>query len=110
MNKKDNVVILPNAEEIMNRLKKVNMGANDYMMERFYPLIAQEAGRELVAQGVVMMLTLKIYDFMQSGYPPSMEGILHMYVPQLIDALVDDKEVAQEAKSFHKEAMNATRK
>lgn len=109
MNKKDNVVVLPNAEEIMNRLKKVNMGANDYMTERFFPFIAQEAGRELVAQGVVMMLTLKIYDFMQSGYPPAMEGILHMYVPQLIDALVDDKEVAEEAKCFHKEAINATR-
>ena len=39
-----------------------------------------------------------------------MEGILHMYVPQLIDALVDDKEVAEEAKSFHKEAMDASRK
>lgn len=110
MSKQDKVVTLPSAEEIMSRLSKVEMGASDYMAERFYPLIAQEAGRELVAQGVVMMLTLKIHDFMSSGYPPVMTGILHMYVPQLIDALVDDKEIAEEAKSFHQEAMDATRK
>lgn len=110
MSKQDKVVTLPSAEEIMSRLSKVEMGANDYMAERFYPLIAHEAGRELVAQGVVMMLTLKIHDFMSSGYPPVMTGILHMYVPQLIDALVDDKDVAEEAKRFHQEAMDATRK
>lgn len=110
MSKKDKVVTLPNAQEIMERLKKVGMGADDYMAERFYPLIAAEGGRELVAQGVVMMLTLKIHDFVHSGYPPVMEGILHMYVPQLIDALVNDPEIAKEAKSFHQEAMDATRK
>jgi len=104
------VVTLPNAQEIKERLEKVDMGGNDYMAERFYPLIAQDAGRELVAQGVIMMLTLKIHDFVLSGYPSVMFGILHMYVPQLIDALVDDKTVAEEAKRFHQESMDATRK
>jgi len=107
MSEQDKVVTLPSAEEIMSRLQKVDMGANDYMTERFFPLIAQEASRELVAQGVVMMLMLKIHDFMSSGYPPAMIGILHMYVPQLIDALVDNKEIAEEAKRFHEEAMDA---
>ena len=110
MSRQGNVVTLPNSEETMSRLAKVEMGANDYMAERFYPLIAQAAGRELVAQGVVMMLTLKIHDFVSSGYPPVMSGILHMYIPQLIDALVDDKDVAKEAKRFHQEVMDATRK
>ena len=105
------IITLPSAEEIMRRLKKVEkMGARDYMAERFYPLIAQEAGLELVAQGVVMMLTLKIDDFISSGgYSPFMTGILHRYVPRLIDALVDDKDVAKEAKRFHQEAMDAAR-
>lgn len=106
----EKVVTLPNAQEIVKRLQSLDVGANDYMAERFYPLIAQEAGRELVAQGIVMMLTLKIYDFTASGYPPVMSNILHMYVPQFIDALVDDKEVAEAAKAFHQQAMDATRK
>jgi len=104
----DKVITLPDAKEIMNRLTKAYDDA--YMAERFYPLIAQEAGHELVAKGIVMMLTLKIHDFVASGYPPVMTGILHMYVPQFIDALVDDKDVAEESKRFHKEAMDSTRK
>ena len=77
------------------------------MEEKFYPLIAQEAGRELVAEGIVMMLTLKIYDFMKKGgYPAIVENILHMYIPQIIDALIEDKEVAEKAKSFHQEAVD----
>lgn len=102
------VVTLPSEEEIMARLKEVDMGAKGYMAERFYPLIAQEGDRELVAGGVVMMLTLKIHDFVASGYPPNTAGILHLYVPALIDALVDDQEIAEEAKQFHQEAMDAT--
>ena len=98
------VITLPNAQGIMERLQKVDMGANEYMAERFYPMVSQEAGHELIAQGVVMMLTLKIHNFMTQGYPPAMEVIMQMYVPQFIDALVDDKEVAEAAKVFHKGA------
>lgn len=74
MPEKTKVVTLPSAEEIMARLKKVN--DDDCMAERFYPLIAWEAGREPVAEGVVMMLALKIHDFVSSGYPPVMTGHL----------------------------------
>lgn len=101
---------MPTTEELMRRLSQVDMGANDYMREQFYPLIASEGGCELVAAGLVTMLTLKINDFVRSGYPPAMEEILHMYVPQIIDAIVDDPEVAKEAKRLHQETMDATRK
>lgn len=108
MSKQDKVVTLPGAQEIIERLKKVS--DDPYMAEKFYPMIAEEARRELVAQGIVMMLTLKIYDFVASGYPEVMANLLHMYVPRYIDALVDDKEVAEAAKRFHQEAIDATRK
>ena len=101
------VVTLPSAEEIISRLRKVN--DDDYMTERFYSKIAQEAGRELVAPGIVLMFTLKIHDFVESGYPEVMASLLHMYVPHYIDALVDDPEVAEAAKAFHQEAVSATK-
>lgn len=101
---KDKVVKLPNREEMLKRLLKVS--DESHFQERFYPILLQSAERELVAQGVVMMLTLAIHDYVQ-GMPPMMAGIVHMYVPQFIDALVDDKQVAEEAKAFHKEATNA---
>lgn len=94
------VVVLPDREEIMKRLRAVY--DDDYMAERFYSSIAEEAGHELVAEGVVMMLTLKVYDFAE-GYPAPMGAVLSLYAPQFIDALVDDKEVAKAAKDFLKQ-------
>lgn len=99
---------LPTAAEIVERLKKANDDA--YLVETFYPTIAKEAGRELIAEGIVMMFTLKIYDYQQSGYRPVIGSILQMQVPRFIDALVDDKEVAEAAKAFHQEAVDATHK
>ena len=105
----DKVVTLPKAGEIIDRLKTVDDDA--YMAEKFYTMVANEAGRELVAQGVVLMFTLKIHDFVASGdYPPVIGTLLHLNVARYIDALVDDKEVAEEAKRFHQEAMDDTLK
>lgn len=101
MSQQEAVIVLPDAEEIIRRLKKVNDDA--YTAKTFYPLIAQAAGHELIAEGVVNMLTFKIYDYVSAGYPPMMESLLHAWVPLYIDALVDNKEVAEAAKRFHQE-------
>ena len=99
------VVTLPSKEEIMKRLRPVHDDA--YMAERFLPLVAEKAaGKKLVAEGIVMMLSLAVADFVKSGYPPQMEGVLLLYMPMYIDALVDDKEVAKTAKNFFSEAMD----
>lgn len=94
------MVVLSSKEDILDRL--YNIAPDPYLHERFYPLIAQSAGRELVAEGIVMMFGLKIYDFMHNGgeYPPIIEFTLSRLVPRFIDALVDDKAVAERAKSI----------
>lgn len=93
-------IILPDKEEILSRLN--NIAPDPYLDERFYPLIAQSAGLELVAEGIVMMFGLKIYDFMHSGgqYPPIIEFTLSQLVPRFIDALIDNKTVAERAKAI----------
>jgi hypothetical protein len=101
-------IVLPEAEEIMRRLKTVNDDA--YMASTFYPLIAQAAGHELIAEGVVMMLTFKIHDYVSAGYPPLIGNLLHAVVPRYIDALVDNKEIAEKAKRFHQEAIDEVKK
>jgi len=107
MNEK--VVKLPNHEQIMESL--IAIGEDSYMAERFYPSIAQEANRELVGSGVVLMLTLKIEDFMtQGGYPPVMRGIMFMRMPDYIDALVKDPEVNADAKAFYQECREEMKK
>lgn len=100
------VIVLPQAEEMIKRLTTV---CDDDLAQRLYRNVAQRAGEEKVAGGVVMMFTLGIYDVCQ-GYPPFMQGLMHGFVPMWIDALIDDKDVANEAKAFHEEVADAARK
>lgn len=101
---KEKVITLPAREEMLDRLKKVS--DNSHMQERFYPILLKHAGEEKVAQGVVMMLALAIHDYVE-GMPPMMSNLMYMQAPQFIEALVDDKEVAQQAKTFLEEALSA---
>ncbi|OGE36115.1 hypothetical protein A3E45_02290 [Candidatus Daviesbacteria bacterium RIFCSPHIGHO2_12_FULL_43_11] len=91
-----NLVTLPGTEEIIQRLKKVN--DDPYLVERFYPLIAQEAGRELLPQGIVLMLSLKVGDFAPTTHTLQLEALLSMSIPQWAEALIDDEEAAKVAK------------
>ena len=100
MNKK--TVTLPDRDEMLKRLLKVS--DNSHAQERFYPILLQSAGRVLVAQGVVMMLTLAIYDYTE-GMPPMMTNLMYMQAPHIIEALVDDKEIADQAKAFLQETL-----
>jgi|GEM_PF-2271875 len=106
INYPDRTVTLPSEEEIMARLQELDLGENDYMAEEFYPTIGKEAGRELNAWDIVEMFAEKIHNFVSSRRSPMIIGILHTHVPQFIDALVDDEEIARLAKNIHKELMS----
>ena len=101
-NKNEKVITLPNREEMLARLLKVN--DNSHMQEKFYPILLEDAGQKRVALGVVTMLALAIHDYTK-GMPPIMASTLYMEAPHFIDALVDDPEAAKEAKVFLQEAM-----
>lgn len=73
------------------------------MVGKLYTEIAENAGRELSPSGIVMMFALAAYDFGQE-YPPPTGAIVQRFIPRWIDALVDDKEVAEAAKEFLKKA------
>jgi hypothetical protein len=99
------VITLPNREEMLKRLLLVD--ADGYLVEKFYPLLLKDAGRQLVAKGVVMLFIQTLHDY-TDGMPPMMWSVMFSRVPDYIDALVDDKEVATEAKAFLQEAMDNT--
>src|SRR3989344_5470785 len=102
----EKIITLPNREEMLQRLLKVN--DDSHAQEKFYPILLAEAGRELVAQGVVMMLALAIHDYTE-GLPPVMVSLMYMHAPRFIDALVDDVETAKEAKDFLQAALSSTK-
>ena len=97
-------ITLPPRDEMLQRLLKMN--DNNHFQERFYPKLLREAGSEKVAIGVVMLLQLAIHDY-TTGMPASMDAVMNMMMPDLIDALCPDEEVAKEAKAFFERAMAA---
>jgi len=100
----DKVITLPNHEEMLQRLLKVD--GNPHLQERFYPILLKSAGQERVAQSVVLMLALAIHDYVK-GMPSVMTDLMYMQAPQFIDALVDNPEVAEQTKTFLQEALSA---
>ena len=97
------VITLPDRDEMLQRLLKVN--DDRHVQERFYPILLESAGQERTARGVVLMLTLAIHDYVEGM--PVMSDHMHMLVPRFIEALVDDKEVAEQAESFLQETLEA---
>jgi len=101
LSRTDKTINLPSdPQEIIRRLSSVN--DEETLVSRFYPLIANDAGRQLVAEGLVIMFQLASYDFCQ-GHPPMISTLIQMQIPQWIDALIDDKEVVEAAKQFMEE-------
>lgn len=110
MPKKDlKVIILPDGDEIVERCAPlftdgkspwlpllVKMGVNVDFMPHLHKL----GGRELVGPGVVMALSLALYDFNDQSvgeYPPLVKGVLIGMIPEFVMAIVDDKEVVADA-------------
>ncbi len=98
------VVALRSREEMLKRLLVVN--DNNHAREHLYPLLLENANRELVAQGIVMMLVTTIFDYTEDIKP--IRNLLLMMAPDYIDAVVDDEEVATEAKAFLAECRAAS--
>ncbi len=96
-------ITLPEREEMLRRL----VAANDepHYQEGLYPLLLKNAGQQRIAGGVVTMFALAIADYTKD-MPGTMRSLVFMSVPDLIDALVDDKEVADEAKAFLAKALD----
>ncbi len=95
-------VVLPGRDEMLRRLLTIN--DSPHLQQKFYPLILKEAGIEADAQAIVMIFTLAISTYVQ-GLPQQVEMLMYVQLPHYIDALIDDKEVAVEAKVFLQDAL-----
>lgn len=89
-----------NPKEVIRRMSRVCDERN--MVEQVYPKVAARAGEEFAPQGIVLLLTLATYDFSQQ-YPPPSGAIVQRFVPLWIDALIDDKKTAEDAKQWLKQ-------
>ena len=71
-----------------------------YFQTHLYPKILESAGQQKTAMSVVLLLWGAIYDC--TGGVSLIEASMLVRMPELIDALILDKEVAEEAKNYFK--------
>lgn len=95
-------ITLPDAETILSRLKAVN--DEPHCVDKFYPLLAKDAGQVRVPLGIIMMLQLAIHDYTE-GMPPMMTAVLNMNMEEYIDALVLDESASTETKVLWAETL-----
>src|SRR3989338_11612817 len=102
---KSKKIVLPDAEEMLARLRKVH--SDSHADSGIHPWILTHAGTSKVAAGIVMMLVLAIDEYYtKEKFPPIMLAILNSDIPQYIDALVDDLEVRKEARALYEEILS----
>lgn len=94
---------LPERDDMFRRL--VQVADMEDLKENFYPKLIESAGRELVSSGVIIMFVGAIHDYakIQGG---TAGILLYQLLPDYIDAIVDDEEVAKSAKAYVQGAMS----
>lgn len=90
----NSVVVLPEASEIIRRLKTVYQASLPFSL--LYDAIAENAGQQKNALGLMMMFHLAV-DRLPEAYPLSVIMTATNLIPRWIEALVDDVEVREEA-------------
>jgi hypothetical protein len=95
-------VILPNKEDMLKRLIEVD--DNGHYQEKFYPLLLQKAGIELYPSGVLLMITLAMYDYCK-GLPAMTANLVMMTTPKFLEALITDEEALKEAVKLYEKTM-----
>lgn len=97
-------MILPNKEEMLKRL--ITVDDNSHLQQKFYPLLLRYADSKKVAEGIVQMLNSSIIEYCKD-MPDAVYAVMLLKTDDYIDALCDDREIAEKAKAFLKEVIGA---
>lgn len=97
------LVQMPDAEEMNRRLLAVD--DNPHLVERFYPLVLKMAGKKLTGPGVVIDLTLAIYDYTEA-LGPVVATPMRLLIPTYVRALVPESSAARKDTMAAVEAMD----
>lgn len=85
----EELIALPDADEMMRRLKAIN--DSPHLVENLYPLLLREAGQQKYRSGIDLMVKLAIYDYVKD-LPPVMSTLMGMQEKQIINALTKPSE------------------
>ncbi len=97
---------LPAGEKFQTRLEKMQIGLDEQVGRLFNQCLIGLADQAVSGQSLVILLGVVIYRFTKTGdYGPNFYEVLLLCIPQIIDALVDDKGVVEEAKRYYEEVL-----
>lgn len=92
---------ISNRKKILSMLTKQD--PDPYMVERIYPYLARNAGKETTPQGLNFLIAHSIYDATRS-MDPMYQKILNLQFERFIDALTTAETVRTIAKNFYRAA------
>lgn len=98
-------IILPSAEEIQHRLEQLSP-EQPFLLQHYYPLIAKYEACQLSARGLVLLLVFCTRQLIGVVDPDVMDEFLGIKIKDMVDVLVDDPDVAMEAKYFYQRAFD----
>ncbi len=100
----DKTVKLPSAKEIVARMETAQLGLDERVAGPFNQALVKLAGQKMSAYSLVRQLIVIINEFSNTtDYGLDTFSVLYLCIPQIVDALVDDKDIASEAHLFLKE-------
>ena len=93
-------IILPDKEEILRRLLKTD--SSPRLREEFYPLLVKHASEEKSAEEIFQIILEAVRDYTENTRSV-MQMMMHLMSEDFIDALINNRKVAEQAKLLCKE-------
>lgn len=91
------LVRFPNEQEMLRRL--IGVRNIDHLKEHFYPKLAVQAGDELEASGIAILFITAHTEYVENA-PQWLVREMHVLLPLFVDSIIDDREIAEEAKKW----------
>lgn len=104
--KSELVIQLPEAKEVERRLATVDLGINEFLQTLFSGISIFEKA-ELTSKQLILLLSYQIYKFYrESGLEPQSVGLHLLFIPDYIDALVDNKDFSKKTIDLYSEVLD----
>lgn len=101
-------ITMPSREEMIEKLKQAKLYGETPQTDEFYErFVNSVADSEKVGAGLSLAWALANHDTFKEI--PIMQGLMNMSFGRAIDAVVQDKDVAKDAKDMMQRAMDASR-
>jgi len=89
--------VLPDRDEMLSRLLEVS--DEKFLQKYFYPELLKIAGNDISPSYLVLRFIIEIHDCTKDIHKNAGTPLI-LLIPVFIDALIDDKCFAEEAKSY----------